>query len=92
MLTAKASDALRMAKKAIGCDDITILRNRKGIPQSLLKEGDACMYFSKGVYRHMFLYAGGGYMVDSGRWKDKKKQIAVRKALKPCIVIRYTGK
>ena len=93
MYNAKTNaEALRIAKKAIGCDDITILRNRKGIPQSLLKEGDACMYFKGGVYKHMFLYAGGGYMVDSGRWKLKSKQIAVRKALTPCIVIRYTGK
>lgn len=92
MLNAKSSDLLKMAKKATGCDDIIVLRNRKGIKQSLLKPGDACMYFRKGIYKHMFLYAGGGKMVDSGRWKDKKKQIAVRKSLTPCIVIRYTGK
>lgn len=92
MRSAKSSDALAMAKKATGCKDISMLRNKKKIPLKLLKPGDACLYFQNGTYKHMFLYAGNGYMIDSGRWKDKKKQIAVRKSLKPSIVIRYIGK
>ena len=92
MLKASKTDALKMAQKALGCKDIKIIRNRNGIPQSKLKVGDACLNFSGNTYKHLFLYAGNGKMVDSGRWSETKKQIAVRKAVSCKIAIRYIGK
>lgn len=92
MLKASKADALKMAQKAIGCKDIKIIRNRKGIPQSKLKPGDACLNFSGDTYKHLFLYAGNGKMVDAGSWSNKKKQIAVREAISCKIAIRYIGK
>lgn len=92
MLKASKADALKMAQKAIGYKDIKIIRNRKGIPQDKLKPGDACLNFSGNTYKHLFLYAGNGKMVDCGHWSSKKKQIAVRKAISCKIAIRYMGK
>jgi len=90
MLKAKTDkEALKMAQAAIGCKNIKIIRNKNGIPQSKLKPGDACLNFSGSTYKHLFLYAGNGKMVDCGRWSDTKKQIAVRKAVSCKIAIRY---
>lgn len=92
MLKASMADALKMAQKAIGCKDIKIIRNKNGIPQSKLKVGDACLNFSGSTYKHLFLYAGNGKMVDSGNWSNTAKQIAVRNAISCKIAIRYIGK
>ena len=92
MLKASMADALKMAQKAVGCKDIKIIRNKNGIPQSKLKAGDACLNFSGNTYKHLFLYAGNGKMVDCGRWSNKDKQIAVRKAMSCKVAIRYVGK
>ena len=92
MLQASMADALKMAQDAIGCKDIKIIRNKNGIPQSKLKEADACLYFSGNTYKHLFLYAGNGKMVDSGNYSNTAKQIAVRKAVSCKIAIRYVGK
>lgn len=90
----KASDAemLRLAQNAIGCKDIKVMRNKSGFSDSSLQVGDACMHFENGVYKHIFLYAGNGQMVDAGNWSDVSKQIAVRKRQSCQIMIRYTGK
>jgi len=92
MYTASAAEMLKLAQDAIGCKDIKVLRNKNGFSDSQLQIGDACMHFEKGVYKHIYLYAGDGQMVDSGNWSDTAKQIAVRKRQSCQIVIRYTGK
>lgn len=92
LLKVSKEEALKLAQKAIGCKEIKIIRNSKGIPQEKLKAGDACLNFNGNTYKHLFLYAGDGKMVDCGNWSNKKKQIAVRKALTCKIAIRYIGK
>lgn len=92
MYTASESEMLKLAQDAIGCKDIKVMRNKNGFSDSQLQIGDACMHFEKGVYKHIYLYAGNGMMVDSGNWSDTAKQIAVRKRQSCQIIIRYTGK
>lgn len=93
LLTMDKEKALKELKKKIGLNDIKLIRNGgKVIPQSKMKAGDLCItYDSKGNATHIYPYIGSGYMIDCGNWKDKKKQIAKRKA-SPCkVIIRYTG-
>lgn len=92
MYTASDAEMLRLAQDAIGCKDIKVFRNKNGFSDSQLQVGDACMHFENGVYKHIYLYAGNGMMVDSGNWSDTAKQIAVRKRQSCQIIIRYTGK
>lgn len=92
MYKASDSEMLRLAQDAIGCKDIKVMRNKKGFSDSSLQVGDACMHFENGVYKHIFLYAGNGMMVDAGNWSDTSKQIAVRKRQSCQIIVRYTGK
>lgn len=92
MYSASESQMLKLAQDAIGCKDIKVIRNKSGFSDSQLQIGDACMHFENGVYKHIFLYAGNGMMVDSGNWSDVNKQIAVRKRQSCQIIIRYTGK
>lgn len=90
----KASDAemLKLAQNAIGCKDIVVYRNKNGFGDSKLQIGDACLHFEKGVYKHIYLYAGNGMMVDSGNWKNTADQIKVRKRQSCQIIVRYVGK
>ena len=84
--------ALKLAKDLIGVNDIKLIRNKKGIPQSQLKAGDICgRYGSK--FEHAFLYLGNGKMADCRGSNGKvptDKQISVRKAQKAKVAIRYT--
>lgn len=95
MYKASIAEATKMAQKALGCKDIKVIRNKKGIPKSKMKEGDACMIFNGSTYVHMILYAGNGMMVhaqgSSGK-VPKSKQIEYRKSYTPKMLIRYTGK
>ena len=92
MYKASESEMLKLARDAIGCKDIKVMRNKNGFSDSQLQIGDACMHFEKGIYKHIYLYAGNGMMVDSGNWSDTAKQIAVRKRQSCQIIIRYIGK
>ena len=86
--------ALKIAKDLIGINDIAIIRNKKGIPQSQLKAGDICARADKEV-EHIFLYIGDGKMADCRGSNGKvpnDNQISVRKAQVAKIAIRYTGK
>lgn len=86
------AEALKLAQTAIGCNDIKVIRNKSGFANSQLQVGDACMHFENGVYKHIYLYAGDGKMVDCGNWSNTAKQIAVRARQTCQIVVRYTGK
>ena len=95
MYKASVKEATKMAQKALKCNDIQVIRNKKGISQKLLKPGDACMIFSNGKYSHMTMYVGDGKIVhaqgSSGK-TPKDKQIEKRKAYKCQMLIRYIGK
>lgn len=92
MYKSSIAKATKLAQDALGCKDIKVIRNKKGIPQNQLRVGDACMVFSGSTYKHFFLYAGDGKMVDCGRYGSDAKEIAVRKAQTCKMLIRYTGK
>ena len=86
------AEALRLARLYFGIKDIKVLRNKKGIPQKRLQAGDSCYYFRGGTCQHAFLYIGDGKMIDANSYKDKAKQIAVRKAMSCKVAVRYVGK
>lgn len=93
MLAVKTdAEALKLAQDAIGCKDIKVIRNKNGIPQSQLQVGDACLHYDGTTYTHIFLYAGGGKMVDCGNWKNQADQIKVRTAQSCKVLVRYIGK
>lgn len=97
MYRVSSAEALAIAKKFIGLDDIKVIRNKKGIPKSEWKAGDMCMMFSGSKYTHTFYYMGNGKVCDSTGSSGKvpnDKQIAVRsyKKYSAKIIIRYTGK
>lgn len=92
MYSASDAQMLKLAQDAIGCKDIAVYRNKNGFGDSKLQIGDACLHFEKGVYKHIYLYAGNGQMVDSGNWSNTATQIAVRKRQSCQIIVRYVGK
>lgn len=92
MYKVSEAEALKLAQNAIGCKDIKVMRNKKGFSDSSLQVGDACLHFEKGVYKHIYLYAGNGQMVDAGNWSNTATQIAVRKRQSCQIIVRYVGK
>ena len=85
-------EALKLARKYFGLKDIKVIRSKKPIPKKLLKAGDACYYFRGSTCQHAFFYVGNGKMIDANSYKDKKKQIAKRKAMSCKVAIRYIGK
>ena len=96
MYNAKSiNDALKIAQQRTGLKNITIIRNKKGIPKEKWKAGDICLKFNGKKYAHTFYYMGNGKIADStGSKKETSKQIAVRSYDKySCkIIIRYKGK
>lgn len=83
------AEALRLAQGYLGIKDIQVIRSKSGIPQSALKPGDMCYYFSGGSCQHAYLSTGNGKMIDANSVKDP---IAERKAMSCRVAIRYTGK
>lgn len=86
------AEALKLARSYLGIKDIKVIRNKNGIPQSKLKAGDSCYHFKGSTCQHAFLYIGNGKMIDANSYKDKAKQVAVRKAMSCRVAIRYIGK
>lgn len=88
------AEALAIAKKRLGLNELTIIRNKSGIPKAQWKAGDICLQFSGSTYKHMFYYMGSGKVADAGNYKSVSSQIAVRDAssYSAKIIIRYTGK
>ena len=103
LLEAKTdADALKLAKKYTGINDITIIRNKNNIPKSEWKAGDICLKFSGNTFEHVFYYPGGTTVIDSTRiYNDPKKwtkdvianQIKERsyKNYTAKVIIRYNG-
>ena len=88
------AEALAIAKKRLGLSELTIIRNKSGIPKAQWKAGDICLQFSGSTYKHMFYFMGNGKVADAGNYKSVSSQIAVRDAsgYSAKIIIRYTGK
>ena len=86
------AEALKLARKYLGVQDIKVIRSKKNLPMSKLEAGDMCYYFKGGSCKHAFFYIGDGKMIDANSYKDVKRQIAVRKAMSCKVAIRYIGK
>lgn len=88
------AEALAIAKKRLGLSELTIIRNKSGIPKAQWKAGDICLQFSGSTYKHMFYYMGNGQIADSSRTKAVADNIKVRSYsnYSAKIIIRYTGK
>lgn len=86
------AEALRLARKYIGIKDIKVIRSKKNLNQSVLKAGDMCYYFKGNYCHHAWFYIGNGQMIDANSYKDKNRQIAIRKAMSCKVAIRYIGK
>jgi peptidoglycan hydrolase-like protein with peptidoglycan-binding domain len=58
-------NALALAKRKIGLNDITLIRDNRGLAPSLLKKGDVILYFnSNNTYKHTAVYIGDGKIAD----------------------------
>ena len=89
-ILAQPSDAAatKLVRQSLNNNNFVCIKRAAGMPQSLLKPGDVCLYFKGKKYIHTFFYIGGGQMIDC---TSGKSQISQRKALTPKVVIRYTG-
>lgn len=88
-------EAKKIAQKKLKCKDLTVIRNKKGIPKSIIKEGDAGALFNGNTYVHLILLDGKGKMIHaqgSNGKVPKDRQIEYRSAYTPRMIIRYTGK
>ena len=96
MLQVSDTEALNIAKQKFGISDLTVIRNKNGIPKSQWKAGDICLQFSGDTYKHMFYYMGDGKIADATGSNGKvanDNQIAVRSydSYSAKIIIRWTG-
>lgn len=82
------ADATKLVRQSLNNNNFVCIKRAAGMPQSLLKPGDVCLYFKGNKYIHTFFYIGNGQMVDC---TSGKSQISQRAALTPKVVIRYTG-
>ena len=76
------TEALSIAKKYVGIDDIVVIRNKgDNIPKSKWQAGDICLQFNGTKYIHTFYYMGNGQVADSTGSSGNianDKQIGVR--------------
>lgn len=95
MINMSNADLLAFVKQRVGLNDITVIRNKSGIPTSQLKKGDIIMYFDGSTFSHMAMYIGDGKITDSAR--GHSPQVKYGSSInwlgdKVKIAIRYTGK
>ena len=94
---ASDAEALSIVKSKCGLNDVTVIRNKNGIPKSQWKAGDICLKFNGDTYTHSFYYMGNGQIADSTGSNGKvanDKQIAIRSYdnYSAKVIIRWTGK
>lgn len=94
---ASDAEALSIVKSKCGLNDVTVIRNKNGIPKSQWKAGDICLQFKGDTYTHSFYYMGNGQIADSTGSNGKvanDKQIAIRSYgnYSAKVIIRWTGK
>lgn len=92
------AEALKIAKKYIKLDNITIIRgkNNKNIAKSKWQAGDICFQFSGVKFTHVFYFRGDGKITDSSGSNGKvavNNQIATRdySGYSARFIIRYLG-
>lgn len=95
------AEALKLAQSAkyLNYSEITIIRNKSGIPKSRWQAGDMCLMFRKddpSDFKHIFYYAGNGKIIDATQsgGLGAKNNIAVRNYTnyRCSIIIRYSPK
>lgn len=96
LLTKPEAEALKLAKKYTGLNDIKLIRNKNGIPKSEWQAGDICFRYSGNTCNHLFWYKGGGKVIDScgsSGTIPNDKQIMERSygGYSAKVIIRYTG-
>ena len=93
MYKASDSEALSLAKNALGINDIVVIRNKNGIPKNQWEAGDLCLKFNNSTYEHMFYYMGDNQIADAGNYTNINNQIAIRSAdnYSAKIIVRYVG-
>ena len=94
---ASDAEALSIVKSKCGLNDVTVIRNKNGIPKSQWKAGDICLKFNGDTYTHSFYYMGNGQIADSTGSNGKvanDKQIAIRSYdnYSAKVIIRWAGK
>lgn len=96
LLLKSSEEALKLAKRCTGLSNITLIRNKSGIPKSQWKAGDICLRFNGDTCTHLFWYKGDGRIIDSTGSSGNvpnNNQIAERddKNYSAKVIIRYTG-
>ena len=102
LLTLPYDEALALARKCMGINDIELIRDINGIPKDKWNAGDICLKFDGKVCEHFFYYTGEKTIIDSTRiYSDKSKwtpsvianQIKERSwnNYSAKVIIRYTG-
>ena len=97
LLKSSASEALKQWTNRNGGSWQIITNGKKKIPASMLKKGDVLVAYNKegasADYRHMALYIGNGYIIDSTSGStgiSKRKYSSM--GSKTLLAFRYTGK
>lgn len=92
------ADALAIARKHVGINDIKVIRNGKNnVPKSQWEPGDICMRFNGEKYIHTYFYMGNGKVFEStgssGKIpRDNQVRIKDYKNYTARIIVRYIGK
>ena len=96
LLSLPYDEALALAKKKLGNNNIELIRNKNGIPQNELKASDICChYYSDGDPWHVTMYVGDGKLSDCSSSYGVRYGFTITGAYKiyPIkVAIRYTGK
>ncbi len=96
LLSRPADEALKLAKRYIGLNNVVLIRNKSGIPKSQWKAGDICFRYNGDTCDHLFYYMGDGKIADatgSNGTTPNDTQINVRsyKNYSAKVILRYTG-
>lgn len=91
ILKAKTTtEANNIARKLIGNNNVSVIRNSKGIAQSSLRKGDIISYFNGSSYFHTALYVGGGKTSDSDSGSTPNIKYGRKYVQNKCkVAIRY---
>ena len=90
------AEALSLARKKVGMNDIIVIRNKNGIPKSKWQAGDIGMQYNGNTYNHTFYIMGNGKIADSTGSSGKvakNDQINIRSNgnYSAKVIIRWVG-
>ena len=100
ILNAKTdAEALSIAQKCIGINDIKVIRNKNGIPKSQAQAGDIAALFVNGnEYQHTYFIMSDKYIADATQGKTDADDIRADRGFSGRyvsgmkVIIRWTGK